>query len=70
MSGIALVEALRGQVLCRYIVDVRKAVEDAAGPVRELYAAIEERSEREVRELADCAVGALRELVDVAEAVP
>lgn len=70
VTAIPYVEALRGQVLCRYVVQVSEAVEEAAGPVRELYDAIATRGEREVRELADCAVRALRELVEVAELVP
>ena len=70
VMAIPYVEALRGQELCRYVVHVSEAVEEAAGPVRELYDAIETRGEREVRELAVCAVRALRDLVDVAELVP
>lgn len=70
VTAIPYVEALRGQELCRYVVRVSGAVEEAAGPVRELYDAISARTEGEAREIALVAVGSLRQLVEVAESVP
>jgi len=70
VAGIAKLEPLRGQELAKYVVAVRTCVEEASGPVRELYPAIERGPVHEVQEIAAAAVAALRRLVEVAEAAP
>jgi len=70
VAGISLLEPLRGQELAQYVVMVREAVGEAAGPVRELHPMIQRGTPTDVQALAYVAVDALRHLVAVAEVVP
>jgi len=70
VAAIAKLEPLRGQELAKYVVAVRTCVEEASGPVRELYPAIERGPVEEVQEIAAAAITALPQLVKVSEQVP